>query len=120
MTVSTSTGSGAMACLLIATAVNETLRRNQSTSLLQSASETVTTSGGHVAFLLKAVTSQDEWCQLSITVDGTEVYNEAPGGQDSFNLPLTAGDHVVTFTAFAFNADLTVRKCGLTVLDLGI
>lgn len=120
MAISTTTGTGTMTCRLVSSGTNIPLPTNTTTSLLQAASETVTTTGGHVAFLFRTATTNDSWCQLSLQVDGTEVYNASAGIQDSLNLPLASGSHTVVFNAFVFNGSITMIKCGLTVLDLGL
>ena len=120
MAVTTVTGSAATTTLLVSTGTSVALPVNTATSLLQTPSATITATGHRVAFLFRTVSSNDNWCQVSLTVDGTEIYNDSTGKQDSLNLVLAAGTHTVTFTAIAFNSDLTMLKCGLTALDLGI
>lgn len=120
MVISTAVGSGTMTCLLVSTATNVVLTQNVETSLMQAASETITTTGNHVAFLFRSDSDNDSWCQVSLKVDGVEVYNDSSGTQDSFNVSLSAGSHIIAFTAIAFNGNLTMLKCGLTILDLGI
>jgi hypothetical protein len=120
VSVTTTTGTGTVACLLTSVGTSVALPMDVTTSLLQTASATITATGHRVAFLMRTVSTNDNWCQLSLTIDGTEVYSDSSGKQDNFSTVLTVGSHTVTFVATAFNSSLTMLKCGLTVFDLGI
>ena len=116
----TVTGSGTVVTKMVSTGTNLIIPQNQTTSLLQSATVSITGSSTLVLFLGRVATTNDDSCQVSITVDGTEVYNDAAGMQIIMRLPLTVGSHTVKFEAFGLANDITAYAFGLTAIDLGL
>lgn len=120
MAVTTVTGSAATATLLVSTGGGVTALVNSSTSLLQAANVTITSSGATVLFLGRVISDSDDNCQVEIAVDGTVIYSGSSGMQIIARATLTAASHTVTYTAYALNADVNVSVAGLTVIDLGL
>lgn len=120
MTISTVTGTGSTTCVLLSSGSGVALPQNVATSLLQLASETISVTGSHALLQVRTESTNNNWCQVSLTIDGAEVYNSAAGDKSDLIVPLSLGSHTVTFTAVAFNSSLTMTTCSLIVIDLGI
>jgi hypothetical protein len=120
MAISTTTGSGTLTTLLVSTGTDLVVPENESVSLLQNESVTITGSGTNVLFLGRVSTTDDGQCQANLTVDSTTIYSDATGQQIIARLALGAGSHTITFTAFALSNDVTANVFGLTIVDLGL
>lgn len=116
----TVTGSGTVVTKMISSGTNLIIPQNQTTSLLQGASVNITGSSTNVLFLGRIDTTNNGQCQVSITIDGTEVYSAEAGIQIILRLPLAAGSHTVKFEAFGLANDITAIAYGLTAIDLGL
>lgn len=119
MTIVTNTGQVPTKTLLVSSGTT-TVLENTSASLLQAANASITGSGTTALFLGRVVSDSDKNCQVEIDVDGVVIFSGSSGEQITARAPLTAGAHVVTYTAYALNADVTISAAGLTVIDLGL
>lgn len=120
MATVTRTGTVPTTTLLVSTGTSVSVPVNTSVSLLQSASATVTGAETTALFLARVASDNDGNCQVEIAVDGTLIFAGSSGQQIITRAALTPGPHVVTFTAFALNDNVTISVAGLTVIDLGL
>jgi hypothetical protein len=120
VTATTTTGSGTPASLLVSKATSVSLPANASTSLFQNSSATVTGSGHTCLFLGRTDSSANDFVQISINVDGTDIFDGSAGDQIVVSYVLSSGSHTITFNAFALNSSATMTVASLSIVDTGL